>query len=194
MHSLQIDVKLAQPRSQREGGGEFTGNAGGARTNQFNNTGFQGTGNFNAAVTAPAAAAGGAGSAPFDPQALASLYTRMITQMGGMNPMMAGGMNPMMAAGMGGGAGFGGAMGGGMRMPGMGNPMGGPAAMMNGMGMGGMSGMGMGRGGMGAPGMMNAMNANIPRGPRGGQGGPGAGVGPQRAGQRGTHSYHPYAR
>lgn len=103
--------------------------------------------------------------------------------------MMAGGMNPMMAAGMSGaGAGYGSAMAAGMRMPGMG-PMGGPG-MMNGMAM---NGMGIGRG-MGGPGMMNAMNSNIPRGPRGGQGGPGAGVGPQRAGQRGTHSYHPYAR
>ncbi|KAI0689102.1 hypothetical protein BC835DRAFT_1370485 [Cytidiella melzeri] len=197
-----IDVKLAQPRSQREGGGGFNEIAnvsgGGGRNNQFNNSNFQGgPGNFTAgatAVAAPAAGVGAGGNAPFDPQALASLYTRMITQMGGMNPMMGGGLNPMMGGMGGAGAGYGNPMSGAMRMPGMGGPMG-AGAMMG--GMGGMGGMGMGMGrGMGGAAMMGGgpMNQNIPRGPRGGGGGPGANVGPQRAGQRGTHSYHPYAR
>ena len=186
----QIDVKLAQPRYQRdsypneqEGAGDFTRNGGGFGGQQ---------GAFNAAVPV-ASAAPTAGNAPFDPQALAALYTRMfqMTGAGGMNPMMAGGMgggmNPMM-----GGMGAAGGFGGGMR-PGMGMGMG--AGMGMGMGGGGMS---MGRGGV--PGMMpgGGMNPNIPRGPRGGPGGPGAmggaGVGPQRAGQRGQHNYHPYAR
>lgn len=175
-------MKLAQPRSQREGGGAYNeGGTGGGRVNQFNNSNYQGTGNYPAAAAgAPTAATGLAGGASFDPQVLASLYTRMITQ---MNPMM----NPMVAARTGvAGSGYGGPMVGGMGMPGFANPLGGAAAVMGNPGMSGM----------GRPGMMH-MNPNIPRGPRGGQGGPGgpgAGVGPQRAGQRGTHSYHPYAR
>jgi len=182
-----IDVKLAQPRSQRENyaeGGPIA--AGGNRA-----YGNQGAYNNQAAAytNTPTPPAAGAANAPFDPQALATLYTRMITQMGGMNPMMAG-MNPMM--GMGG-------MGMAGRMPGMGSPMGGMA--MNGA-MGGGMGGGMGRGGPapGGPGgnmMQGGMGPNVPRGPRGAGGGgnPGqAGVGPQRAGQRGQHNYHPYAR
>ncbi|CAA7269651.1 unnamed protein product [Cyclocybe aegerita] len=193
-----IDVKLAQPRYQRDNfpnedaaaaGGDMPSAVGGAR---FNTQTQQG-GNFSAAGVG-----GGAGNTPFDPQALAALYTRMFQMSGaGMNPGMMGGMgagmNPMMAAaaGMGGAGGF----GGGMR-PGMGMAMGG----MGGMGGGGQGMGGMGRGG--GQGMMNAgMNANIPRGPRGAQGAGGppgamgaAGVGPQRTGQRGQHNFHPYAR
>ncbi|KAH9950114.1 hypothetical protein B0H21DRAFT_25180 [Amylocystis lapponica] len=184
-----IDVKLAQPRSQREsyaeGGPVPVANG---RAYPGGAYGAQG-GNYGANAAVPAQA--GAGNAPFDPQALASLYTRMIQQMGGMNPMMAGGMNPMMSGMAGAGAGgYGGGMGGGMRMP------------MNGMMAG--QGMGMGRGasGVGAPagpGMMQGgMGPNVPRGPRGASGGAGVagpnGPGPQRAGQRGQHNYHPYAR
>ncbi|KJA21605.1 hypothetical protein HYPSUDRAFT_41724 [Hypholoma sublateritium FD-334 SS-4] len=190
-----IDVKLAQPRYQRDNfphedaaaaaaGSEFVqpttgGGAGGRFPGQ--------AGGFPAA----AGANGGAGSTPFDPQALAALYTRMfqMSGAGGMNPSMmggmGGGMNPMMG-GMGGAGGF---PGGGMR-PGMGMPMGMNSGMGGGMGRGGAQGM-MGGGGM---------NPNIPRGPRGapsgpaaGMGGP-AGVGPQRSGQRGQHNFHPYAR
>ncbi|KAJ7165885.1 RNA-binding domain-containing protein [Mycena filopes] len=177
-----IDVKLAQPRYQRdsypnedgEGGGAAAGNFGGA-----GNFAAQGAGNF-------AAGGAAAGNAPFDPQALAALYTRMFQMTGG------GQMNPAMM-GMGG-------MGmGGMGMGGMGMN-----AMRGGMGMG-MGAGGMGRGGMqGGGGGGAGMNPNIPRGPRGAPGGPagppnamggaGAGVGPQRAGQRGQHNYHPYAR
>ncbi|KAJ7735128.1 hypothetical protein DFH07DRAFT_987682 [Mycena maculata] len=169
-----IDVKLAQPRYQRDsypnedgegGGGNFTG----------------GAGNFAGAAGNFAAGGGaGGGNTPFDPQALAALYTRMFQMTGGAQ------MNPAMM-------GMGGGMMGGMGMrPGM-------------MGMGGGMGMGMGGGGGMGRGMVPggaAMNPNIPRGPRGGPGGPagppgamgGAGVGPQRAGQRGQHNYHPYAR
>lgn len=137
----------------------------------------------------------GAGNTPFDPQALAALYTRMfqMSGAGGMNPAMmggmGGGMNPMMG-GMGGAGGFPGGMRPGMNM---------------GMGMGGMGGGSPGMGGMGRgvpQGMMGGggMNANIPRGPRGAPAGPAAamggpaGVGPQRTGQRGQHNFHPYAR
>ncbi|KAG5641051.1 hypothetical protein DXG03_006296 [Asterophora parasitica] len=179
-----IDVKLAQPRYQRDsypnedGGGDFQGGGGGG--------GFRGQQGGFGGAPGSIPGAGGAGNTPFDPQALAQLYTRMFQMTGGagqMNPAMmgamGGGMNPMMAMG-------GGGFGGGMR-PGMGmGAMGG-----GGMGMGG----GLGRGG----GMAGAggMNPNIPRGPRGAGGGTpptGPGTGPQRTGQRGQHNFHPYAR
>ncbi|KAI0637542.1 hypothetical protein C8Q77DRAFT_373605 [Trametes polyzona] len=178
-----IDVKLAQPRSQREAYAEGGGNAGGARGGYGNNNNnAYGTQNFVGA----AGANGQGGNAPFDPQALAQLYTRMISQIGGMNPMM-GGMNPAMNPAM---------MGGQFGGPGMG---GGPG----GMGMRGMGGMGMGGGrggpvaggpGAGVPTGPASLGPNVPRGPRNAPTGPSGGVGPQRAGQRGQHSYHPYAR
>ncbi|TCD68165.1 hypothetical protein EIP91_011443 [Steccherinum ochraceum] len=199
-----IDVKLAQPRSQRENftenGASNVGSGMGRGGGQFNNQFTTQTAAYGGNVSPPSQAQTGSN---FDPQALASLYTRMFQQMGGMNPMM-GGMGGMGGMGMmsgGGGGMFNGGMGGGMRM-GMGaNPM--AAGGMMGMGgMGGNAGMGMGRGnaGMGATaaaGMGGGMNPgmNVPRGPRGAPTGPGgAGVGPQRAGQRGQHNYHPYAR
>ncbi|KAF8075808.1 hypothetical protein FPV67DRAFT_1406756 [Lyophyllum atratum] len=198
-----IDVKLAQPRYQRDSypnedgsGGEFQAGPGvgagaGVAAGRFGGqqVGFGGGAGMGAAVNA--------GNTPFDPQALAQLYTRMFQMTGGggqMNPAMmggmGGGMNPMMA-GMGAGG-----FAGGMR-PGMGMGMGGG---MGGMGMGGGMG-GMGRGGM--AGGAGAMNPNIPRGPRGAGGGTtptgpmgagGASVGPQRTAQRGQHNFHPYAR
>ncbi|KAJ7367550.1 RNA-binding domain-containing protein [Mycena albidolilacea] len=179
-----IDVKLAQPRYQRDSypneDGEQGGGSGGGFGAGGNFSGGQGGGNFGAA------GAGGGANTPFDPQALAALYTRMFQMTGGgqMNPAMMG-MNGMGMAGMGMGRGMGMGMG-----PGMG---------MAGMGMGAGMGRGMAQGGAGGAGM----NPNIPRGPRNGPGGPagppgamgnGAGVGPQRAGQRGQHNYHPYAR
>ncbi|KAL6310155.1 hypothetical protein BKA93DRAFT_186645 [Sparassis latifolia] len=172
-----IDVKLAQPRSQRESYAE--GGPAGHGGRGYSGSEYSGQGGYSGTSSTSAA---GAANAPFDAQALASLYTRMIQQMGGMNPMM---MNPMMASMASG-------MGGGMRMPGMtGSPMG----MGSGMGTGGMSRGGAGVGGSGG-GMMH-MGPNVPRGPRGASAGAGAGqagVGPQRVGQRGQHNYHPYAR
>jgi RNA-binding protein Musashi len=210
---VQIDVKLAQPRFQREeGGGGGSGGGGGAGGQGRGTFGAGGAGGYDQAGgnfgNAGNATQGGGGTSgtPFDPQALAALYTRMFQVSGGMNPMMGGmgmgmgGMNPMMNN-MGNMGGMGGM--GGMGMGGMGRGM---------MGMGGNMGMGMGMGrgmggGMGGQGMMGGngggMIPNAPRGPRGGPGGPGgaqaiagpqAGVGPQRTGQRGQHNYHPYAR
>ncbi|KAI0915550.1 hypothetical protein AcV5_003737 [Taiwanofungus camphoratus] len=196
-----IDVKLAQPRSQRENYAEGGPVGGAAGRGYGGGGGYGGQGNFGTAASGPAAGSGT--SAPFDPQALAALYTRMMQQMGGMNPMMSGGMSPMMS-GMGGAAGgYSAGMGGARMMPGMtGGGMGGGMAMTGGM-TGGPS-MGMGRGGPGMSGtggagmMQGGMGPNVPRGPRGASGGPGgvgpAGIGPQRAGQRGSHNYHPYAR
>lgn len=190
---VQIDVKLAQPRYQRDNfqnedgsnagsGSDFQGGSGGGGVGGGGGRFSSQQGNFG---NTPAVGLS-AGNTPFDPQALAALYTRMFQMSNaGMNPAMMGamgGMNPMMAAGMG-NAGF----AGGMR-PGMGM----------GMGMGGMTGMGRG-GGQGMMTGAGGMNPNIPRGPRGGGGPPGgmgaaAGVGPQRTGQRGQHNFHPYAR
>ncbi|KAI0059323.1 RNA-binding domain-containing protein [Artomyces pyxidatus] len=161
-----IDVKLAQPRSQRDqfegggaapGGGNMGMNMGGGRGGGFVGGNMGGGYGHQGGGMAPMQG----GSTPFDPQALAALYTRMFTQMGGMgaNAMM-GGMNPN-------------AM--------MGGPMG--AGMGRGMAMTADPRVGMGRGGM--------MGPNVPRGPRAAGGGPG---GPQRAGPRGQHGYHPYAR
>lgn len=185
---LKIDVKLAQPRSQREGGfaegggnggaGAGVGGGGAGRTGGYgNNASAYGTQNFAGGASAGAQAGG---NAPFDPQALAQLYTRMISQIGGMNPMM-GAMNPAMMGGQYGAPGMGGGAGG-MGMRGMGGGMG-----------GGRGGAGMGGPGMGVPTGPASLGPNVPRGPRNAPTGPSGGVGPQR-GQRGQHSYHPYAR
>ncbi|KAM5540712.1 hypothetical protein V8D89_005743 [Ganoderma adspersum] len=186
-----IDVKLAQPRSQREGYAENGGAQASGRTQYAPATGAgaYGTQNYSGqgvSGQAQAAAQGGAqgNGASFDPQALAQLYTRMISQIGGMNPAaMMGGMNPAMMGGQYGGQGM-----GGMGMRG-GPMMGGPG--MGGMGMGRGGGMGGGMGMQNGPG---SLGPNVPRGPRNAPTGPSGGVGPQRAGQRGQHSYHPYAR
>ncbi|KAG1768808.1 hypothetical protein EDD22DRAFT_949260 [Suillus occidentalis] len=189
-----IDVKLAQPRYQRDNFNEDGGQQ------QYTNKG----GNFNAPANPMPAAP--SGNTPFDPQALAALYTRMFQMAGGggmmagmgmgMNPGMTPGINPGMMGGMGGYGGGGAGMGmgrGGMGSPAMAGGMGGGPGMGGGMGRGGQ-----GMGGGGAPTGPASLGPNVPRGPRGAQGGPGGpgglGVGPQRAGQRGQHSYHPYAR
>lgn len=193
-------MKLAQPRYQRD---SYPNEDGPQMQVQGSTRPFGGAAQQAGNFASPAAAVG---NTPFDPQALAALYTRMFQMAGGgqLNPAMMGGMNPAMMGGMGMGAG---GMGGGMR-PGMGMGMG---MGMGGVGMGGggMAG-GMGRG-VGGPGMMSGaaggaggpaqMNPNIPRGPRAAAGGAAQGpptgpqsVGPQRTAQRGQHNFHPYAR
>ncbi|KIL59163.1 hypothetical protein M378DRAFT_169676 [Amanita muscaria Koide BX008] len=208
-----IDVKLAQPRYQRDnftgeerfGGQEQSGFTG--ATSPTGGTGAITTNTMASGVNGTTAGTTG-GSTPFDPQALAALYSRMIQMsaggmMGGMGGMgagmnMMGGMGGMGRGmgmgmgGMGGMSGMAGGMGGGMGV-GMGTGMAGGMAGGMGAGMGGGMGGNMGRGG----GMMG-MNQNIPKGPRGGTTptGPAAGnasVGPQRS-QRGGHTFHPYAR
>jgi RNA-binding protein Musashi len=186
-----IDVKLAQPRSQRDqfdnGGGGVAGpvagpvagagpGAGAGRGAGYNNAAF----NQNAAMPNMQ---GMSGNTPFDAQALAALYTRMFAQMGGMAAMN--GMNT------------GAMMGGGNMGPMMGG--GGPGMMGNGpmgRGMGAMSSdprVGMGRGGPPTGPAAAGPGPNVPRGPRAAQGQPP--LGPQRlGGGRGQHSYHPYAR
>ncbi|KAI0002908.1 hypothetical protein BJV74DRAFT_814036 [Russula compacta] len=172
-----IDVKLAQPRSQRDhfDSTSSTNSSGTGRGAGFTNA------NFNQNTPMPNMQ-GMTGNTPFDAQALAALYTRMFAQMGGMAAMN--GMNT------------GGAMMGG----------GGMGPMMNGSGPGMMGGGPMVRGSMGVPsdpriGMgrgspptgpaAGGPGPNVPRGPRAAQGPP---LGPQRAGHRGQHAYHPYAR
>ncbi|KAJ3994890.1 hypothetical protein F5050DRAFT_397379 [Lentinula boryana] len=135
-----IDVKLAQPRYQRETFQEDEQNGGGGYNNNM-----RGANRGPTSYSAPAAAAGsssgnfnnsvgGNGSVPFDPQALAALYTRMfqMTNGGAINSTMGGGMNggmnPMMSMGanmvMGGGRGSG-LQGGGLPR----GPRGGPGGM-----------------------------------------------------------------
>ncbi|KAI6160516.1 heterogeneous nuclear ribonucleoprotein HRP1 [Pisolithus thermaeus] len=192
----QIDVKLAQPRYQRDNfnedtrGGSFNAQSGGS----FGASASTGGATNVAASMGTGMTAPSAGNTPFDPQALAALYTRMFQLAGGASMMGGMSMNPMMG-GMGGGGfggGFGGAMGGmgrGMGSMGMSGGMG--SNMGGGMGGGG-TGMG-GGGGVSGGGMGRGSQGATQGGPpTGGPGGPG--VGPQRAAQRGQHSYHPYAR
>ncbi|KAG7092987.1 hypothetical protein E1B28_009286 [Marasmius oreades] len=192
-----IDVKLAQPRYQREANEQEGGGGGGGNYNNNNvnrvagngagmagafGGGFSNTGGNLAGV-----GGGGQGNAPFDPQALAALYTRMF-QMANGNVNMMSSMNPQMA--MMGNGGMGAGMMGNMGMgTGMGGGMGG--AVMGGAGVGGAGVGGVGGAAMGRGGMMGQPGAQVPRGPRGG---PPSGGGPQRVGQRGHHGYHPYSR
>jgi len=203
----QIEVKMAQPRSQRDQARNMNGN----REPYFNDRESR-TPPMNVPFVPPQQA---------NPAAANMLYQRMMSQMpmiGGANmpnmPMMngmgmgmggmgmngynqMGGMNPMAGMGM---------MGGMNPMMGGMNPMGnmrmgmGPMGGMTGMptsqmaaqggmaavgaaGMGGMNGMGMGvRQGMGA------VNPNFNRMAMN------SGPGPARATTRGQHSFHPYSR
>ena len=96
----QIDVKLAQPRYQRDSYPNEDGVAGNEYVQGGNRFGGQQAA-FNNPATAGGAGGnmGGAtgGNTAFDPQALAALYTRMfqMTSAGAMNPAMMGGMNPI---------------------------------------------------------------------------------------------------
>ncbi|KAJ3760902.1 hypothetical protein EV360DRAFT_38857, partial [Lentinula raphanica] len=104
-----VDVKLAQPRYQRGGmfqedeqndGGGYHGGNGRGPSNQYPAPAAGGSGYGNVFNNRDS----GNGSAPFDPQALAALYTRMFQMANGgamnMNAGMRGGvnarMNPMM--------------------------------------------------------------------------------------------------
>ncbi|KAI9512751.1 hypothetical protein F5148DRAFT_733015 [Russula earlei] len=175
-----IDVKLAQPRSQRD---HFESTGTGTGTGTGRGAGYTNA-NFNQNTPMPNMQAM-AGNTPFDAQALAALYTRMFAQMGGMAAM-----NSMNASAMMGGAGM------GPMMNGAGPGMMGGAPMARG-GMAGMSSdprIGMGRGvpPNGPAAAAGGPGPNVPRGPRAAQGQPP--LGPQRAGHRGQHAYHPYAR
>ncbi|KAJ7179569.1 hnRNP A1-gamma isoform [Mycena filopes] len=205
----EIEVKMAQPRSQRDQGRM----ANGGRDAAFNDRDSR---------TPPQS------SMPFgnNPQQLSMMYQRQMgpvpmmgnTMGGGMNGGMGGGMgnggmgNAGMGTGMGSGMGAGG-MGAGMPMMGMGmnpmammgmgmgmnafNPMAGMGGMnmmggMNGMtGMNPMGNMGMGgmRMGMGPIGMAGAMNPNFGRMMMNA-----GGAGPARSNTRGQHNFHPYSR
>ncbi|KIJ60450.1 hypothetical protein HYDPIDRAFT_117158 [Hydnomerulius pinastri MD-312] len=208
----QIEVKAAQPRSQRD----QARNQASGRDAYFND---------QESRTPPTP------SVPFNAQqagnpAASMLYQRMMNQMPAMGGAVpgAGGMNMMnpMMMGMGGMGGMGGmsnnmgGMGnfGGMGMGGMGmmggggmghmggmNPMG--MRMMGGpMGMGMMqpgaaAGMGMGNMGMRmrqGMGMGGAMGPGVGMGANAGRMAMNQGLGPSRMSTRGQHSFHPYAR
>lgn len=179
---------MAQPRHARDGPpGRESGGYGGNSYNEGQSP-----------QTTQASTTQSPSNTPFDPQALAQLYTRMFQHFGG--PMMGmntgvgmGGMNPMMANMNNMGAGLGGGMAAvnpgmgrmGAAMGGMPGAMG-PGALGGAMNGGGLNG-GMGRGGPGAA-AASGGPPTAPRGPRGAAQGPG----PQRT-QRGT-GFHPYVR
>ncbi|KAH7882144.1 hnRNP A1-gamma isoform, partial [Phlebopus sp. FC_14] len=187
-----IEVKAAQPRSQRD----QARNQAAKRDAYFNDQDSR-------TPTAPSVALT---AQQVGNPAASMIYQRMMGQMpmgGGM-----GMMNPMMM-GMG-GMGVGG-MGnfGGMGMTGMGmmggamNPMAGmnPMAMRMGMGMGGPMAMGMMQPGvgMGMGNMGMRMRQGMGMGAATGMANTGrmamnSGLGPSRMSTRGQHSFHPYAR
>ena len=199
----QIEVKTAQPRSQRDQ--NRSANAGG-REPFFNDRDSR-TPTINVPFIAPQQQVNPAAN---------MLYQRMmsgqIPMMGTPNMQMMSSMGGMGMGGMGMGAfnqmGNMGQMGGMGMMGGVGmnpmmgnmNPMGnmrmgmGPMGAMNG-GMGGgaqggmigMNGMGMGMG-MGMRQGMGAMNPNFNRMAMN------SGPGPARATNRGQHNFHPYSR
>ncbi|KAJ7283331.1 hnRNP A1-gamma isoform [Mycena rebaudengoi] len=211
----EIEVKMAQPRSQRD-------QARGAPGSTRDAAAF----NDRDSRTPPQSSMGMAAFVSPQQQAqqqqMSMMYGRQMPGMmgagmmgggmGGMNPMAMMGMGGMgmggfgpMGMGMGGmgGAGMGmGGMGamGGMGMGGMrmGMPMGGAAGMgvgMGGMGMGAMGAAGMG--GMGGMGMGGAMRGGM----AGGMNnfgrmvmGAAGGTGPARTNTRGQHNFHPYSR
>ncbi|KAH9988895.1 hypothetical protein BJV77DRAFT_1019729 [Russula vinacea] len=217
----QIEVKTAQPRSQRD---QQRHNV--ASPNNFN-TGQAAVGNAAAMGSSmPFMATNNTGAGD-----MSMMYQRMMNGMGtpysammggGMGGMM-GGFNPMMGMGMGMGrfgmgamGGMGGAGGVGGMTPmaaaaaagnmggnmGMGGAVGGmrlgmgPIGMAGaGAGMGGMGAAGMGAAAMGGGGMGMGMRQNM--GMMGaGRGRPGMnqGPGPARITNRGQHGFHPYAR
>ncbi|PFH45978.1 hypothetical protein AMATHDRAFT_70802 [Amanita thiersii Skay4041] len=216
----QIEVKMAQPRSQRDQARSTNQIVGQNTAGMFNDT-------AQVARNTPM-------NIPFTPQQPNPMTMMMqrsaMNQMPMMSPAMPMmNMNPMamaaMGMGMGGMNGMNGMMGGGMNgmngmgmmgngvgMAGMGgmNGMGGMGAMGNmgpmRLGMGPMGAMGMGAGAMGGMGAMGgnmAMGMGMRAGMGGAMGGGGAmgrmgmntgGPGPARITSRGQHNFHPYAR
>ncbi|KAI9455291.1 hypothetical protein F5148DRAFT_1226274 [Russula earlei] len=219
----QIEVKTAQPRSQRD---QQRQNA--VTPNNFNNGQVAGGNTAAMGTSMPFMAMNNAGAGD-----MSMMYQRMMSGMGTpYGAMMGGGMgmmsgfNPMMGMGMGMGR-FGmgtmGAMTGNAPVAGM-TPMGSAANMGNAMagmgaGVGGMRlGMGpigmaggnaTGMGGMVAPAMSAAAAAMAGNGMGMGMGirqnmgmmgtargrpGMNQGPGPARVTNRGQHGFHPYAR
>jgi RNA-binding protein Musashi len=216
----KIEVKTAQPRSQRD---------------QQRHVATTPPSSFNNSQIAPTNAATPMGnSMPFmsmnSPTGAGDMSTMMYQRMmGGMGTPyaammgagggmgMMGGFNPMMGMGMGMGRfGMGGmgamnpmaataAAAGGMRLgmgpigmagagAGMGG-MGGGAAGMGGAAAAGVGAAGMGMGGMGGMGMRQNMGGMMGGGGVGrGRPGMNQGPGPARVTNRGQHGFHPYAR
>ena len=217
---VQIEVKTAQPRSQRDQQRHVVASP--------NNT-------FNNGQTAAGNAAAMGSSMPFmatnntGAGDMSMMYQRMMNGMGtpysamtGMGGMgMMGGFNPMMGMGMGmnrfgmgtmGGMGGAGGVGGMTPMAaaagnmggnmGMGGAMGGMRLGMGpigvtgaGAGMGAMGAGGMGAAAMGGGGMGMGMRQNMGMmGAGRGRAGMNQGPGPSRITNRGQHGFHPYAR
>ncbi len=170
---IQIEVKLAQPRSQREQAARANGGAVQQETRPTGQTTLQ-----NMPLL---------GQNP-----MSMMFNRRMGMnpgmMGMMNPMamMGNQFNPMMSMGMMGGMGMNGMGMGGLGAMGMnGMPMG-MGNMLGAMGAGGGA-MGMGaRTGMRAPMNRQLTTTTTPT--------PNGGVGPARVASRGQHNFHPYAR
>jgi RNA-binding protein Musashi len=197
--SRQIEVKAAQPRSQRDQARNIHQ---GTREPYFNDTDSR-TPNTTA-MGFPQQA---------NPAATNMLYQRVMSQMPMMGAANMGMMNPMMMGmgmggmgGMGGMAGVGGmgGMGGmnamGMNMMGGINPMGGMGMNAMRMGMPGMGmmnaaspGAGMGMNNMGMR-MRQGMTGSVTPNANAGRMAMNQGLGPSRMSSRGQHSFHPYAR
>ncbi|KAG6900214.1 hypothetical protein C0993_001479 [Termitomyces sp. T159_Od127] len=218
----QIEVKMAQPRSQRD------------QARAVANTATTSTGQNVAGFTQPmqgmAAAMNFTPQQQQQPNQMGMMFNRPMGQvgmmggnmpmmnmnpmamamgmgMGGFNPMMngmnmMGGMNGMAGmAGMNGMGNMGGAMGGmgnmgamrlGMGPMGMGTGMGNSMAGTGMVGAGGMGGMNM----LGMAGLRNNMAGMTGGGANFGRplGAAAVGPGPARATSRGQHNFHPYSR
>ncbi|KAH9061948.1 hnRNP A1-gamma isoform [Lactarius vividus] len=198
----QIEVKTAQPRSQRDQ--QRLGHAATTPTNNFNNAQVAAGNATPMGGNMPFMSMNNAGAGD-----MSMMYQRMMSGMGNTpyGAMMGGGMgmmggfNPMMGMGMGMGR-FGmggmGAMGnagvGAMSPMASAGNMGGGANMgMTGAGVGGMraaAAAAMGGMGMGMRQNMGMMGGGVGRGRPGMNQGPG----PARVTNRGQHGFHPYAR
>jgi RNA-binding protein Musashi len=171
--SRQIEVKAAQPRSQRD---QARNMHQGTREPYFNDTDSR-TPNTTA-MGFPQQA---------NPAATNMLYQRVMSQMPMMGAANMGMMNPMM-------------MGMGMDMMGGINPMGGMGMNAMRMGMPGMGmmnaaspGAGMGMNNMGMR-MRQGMTGSVTPNANAGRMAMNQGLGPSRMSSRGQHSFHPYAR
>jgi RNA-binding protein Musashi len=194
----QIEVKAAQPRSQRD---QARNMQQGNREPYFNDSDSR-TPNTSA-MTFPQQANSAATNMLYQ-RVMSHMPMMGATNMGMMNPMMMGmgmsgmgGMNGM--GGMGGMAGMGGMGGMGMNMMSGLSPMGGMGMNAMRMGMPGMmmnatgAGAGMGMNNMGMR-MRQGMTGAVTPNPNAGRMTMNQGLGPSRMSSRGQHSFHPYAR
>ncbi|KAG2076476.1 RNA-binding domain-containing protein [Suillus decipiens] len=195
----QIEVKAAQPRSQRD---QARNMQQGSREPYFNDSESR---TPNTSAMAFPQQANSAATNMLYQRVMSHMPMMGAANMGMMNPMMMGmgmggmgGMNGM--GGMGGVGGLGGMGGMGMNMMGGISPMGGMGMNAMRMGMPGMgmmnaagAGAGMGMNNMGMR-MRQGMTGTVTPNANAGRMTMNQGLGPSRMSSRGQHSFHPYAR